>query len=122
MKEQDTYYASLQEPARGCLLALRSIILSQDKAITAAWKYSMPFFCYKGKMFCYLWVDKKKGRPYLGLVEGNRLPHPQLVQEKRARMKILPLEPDKDLPVDTIQTILQQAIDLYKKGIVKIKA
>jgi hypothetical protein len=122
MKAADQYYNQCEEPAKGCLLALRDIILKADPDISAAWKYGMPFFCYKGKMFCYLWVHKKNGWPYLGLVEGNRLAHPELVQEKRARMKILLLDPQKDLPLQTIHTLLQQAIDLYKKGIIKIKA
>jgi hypothetical protein len=40
-------------------------------------------------MFCYLWVHKKYQRPDIGIVEGNRINHPDLLVEKRARMKIL---------------------------------
>ncbi len=40
-------------------LASREIILKQDKDIAPAWKYKTPFFCYKGKMFCYLCFHKK---------------------------------------------------------------
>jgi hypothetical protein len=64
MKEIDNFYLNHDEPVKGCLLALREIILSQDKDVTAAWKYGMPFFCFKGKMFCYLWVHKKHKQPY----------------------------------------------------------
>jgi hypothetical protein len=72
MKELDHFYLQQDEPIKGCLLALRQIILSQDKEVTNVWKYGMPFFCYKGKMFCYLWFHKKHKQPYIGIVEGNR--------------------------------------------------
>jgi hypothetical protein len=61
----DQFYLTKDEPNRGCLLAMRDIILTQDPDITAEWKYSMPFFCYKGKMFCYLWIHKKTQLPQL---------------------------------------------------------
>jgi hypothetical protein len=68
--ELDNFYLQQEEPVRSCLLALRGIILKQDQHIAAAWKYGMPFFCYKRKMFCYIWVHKKLHHPYIGLVEG----------------------------------------------------
>ncbi|GHM99778.1 hypothetical protein WSM22_12680 [Cytophagales bacterium WSM2-2] len=117
----DNFYLQKQEPARSCLLALREKILSQDKEITPAWKYGMPFFLYKGKMFCYLWVHKKLGQPYIGIVEGKRINHPDLIIEKRSRMKTLLIDPTKDLPVRKINSILKETIDLYRNGIVKIK-
>lgn len=116
----NNFYLQKDEPAKSCLLALRKIILSQDKEITEAWKYGMPFFCYRGKMFCYLWLHKKYLQPYIGIVEGKHFSHPDLLQEKRSRMKILLISPDKDLPVAKIKMILKQALDLYKIGEVKI--
>jgi hypothetical protein len=120
LTQLDNFYLQQNEPINGCLLALREIILKQDKDVSAAWKYGMPFFCYKGKMFCYLWVHKKLRQPYIGLVEGKRFNNPELIIEKRSRMKIMLFEADKDLPIDTIKTILKQAIDLYKTGLVKL--
>jgi hypothetical protein len=117
----DNFYLQEEEPVKSCLLALRQLILSQDKDIIAAWKYGMPFFCYRGKMFCYLWVHKKLHQPYLGIVEGKHIHHPLLVQEKRSRMKTMLFDPTKDLPVKIIKSILTEAVDLYKKGVVKIK-
>ena len=119
MKAVDHYYLQQPEPVRGCLLALREIILSQDKQITNELKYGMPFFCYKGKMFCYLWVHKKLGQPYLGIVEGKRIEHPDLIIEDRARMKIMLFDIQKDLPIKTINSILRQVLKLYKTGVVK---
>ena len=119
MTDLDNFYLQQDEPIRSCLLALREIILSQDKEIVNAWKYGMPFFCFRGRMFCYLWIHKKYKQPYLGIVEGKRFDHPALVIEQRSRMKIMLFDPNKDLPIDTINSILQQAINLYKTGIIK---
>lgn len=118
--EIDNFYLQKVEPVKSCLLALRDIILKQDKEITATWKYGMPFFCYKGKMFCYLWVHKKLHQPYIGIVEGKRFDHPNLIIEKRSRMKIMLFEADQNLPITTIENILKQALDLYKTGVIKI--
>jgi len=121
LTQLDNFYLQKDEPIRGCLLALKDIILKQDENISAEWKYGMPFFCYKGKMFCYLWVHKKYHQPYIGIVEGQRFDHPHLIIEKRSRMKIMLVEADQDLPVETINDILRQVLDLYRTGVVKIR-
>ena len=113
MKELDLFYLQLNEPHKSCLLFLRRHILNFDNNIVEAWKYGMPFFCYKGKMFCYLWVHKKNGLPYLGIVEGRKINHPDLIQEGRARMKIMFIDPANDLPMDIIDNVLEMAIKLY---------
>jgi hypothetical protein len=119
MKEIDTFYFQQSEPNRGCLLALRGFILAQNPGISHSLKYGMPFFCYKGKMFCYLWVHKKSSRPYLGIVEGKYFNETYLEQEKRSRMKILFINPAEDLPFDTIGIIIRKAIHLYTSGAIK---
>ena len=118
----DDFYFKKEEPIRGCLLALREIILSQDAEIKNVLKYGMPFFCYRGKMFCYLWIHKKHKQPYIGIVEGNRFEHPDLIIEKRSRMKIMLFDANQDLPIQTIEIILKQAIAFYKNGVIKTKA
>ena len=72
-------------------------------------------------MCCYLWIHKTLRKPYIGIVEGKYFDNPELIQEKRSRMKIMLLDPEKDLPIETITTILQKAISLYKSGEIKIK-
>jgi hypothetical protein len=121
LTNHDQFYLNFEEPVRGCLLALKEWILQSDPEVTAEWKYGMPFFCYKGKMFCYLWVHKKLRQPYIGFVEGNRMDHPQLLQEKRSRMKIFMLDANKNLPLKTIQSLLKEALQFYKSGIIPIK-
>lgn len=121
MHESENFFMQKNEPLRSTLFTLRDIILKQDNDITSEWKYGMPFFCYKRKMFCYLWVRKKTKQPYIGIVEGNKINHPDLISEKRSRMKILLLNSDRELPLKIIENILQSALNLYKSGTVKIE-
>ena len=115
------YYLNKKEPNKSCLLSLRSIILNQDTHVTETQKYGMPCFCFKNKVFCYLWTDKKTDEPYMLMVEGKYLDHPKLEEGDRSRMKIFRVNPKKDLPIKTINNILQKALDLYKMGIIKLK-
>ena len=108
-----------EEPVRGCLWALRRIILNRDTNITEAWKNRMPFFCYKGKMFCYLWFDKKTKFPYLEIVNCKKIAHPGLVQDGRSRMKIIKFDPDHDLPLETILSILDASLILHTSGAIQ---
>ena len=116
VEELQKYFLSKSEPNKGCLLALRSIILSQNAEITDTVKYGMPCFCYKKKTFCYLWTDKKTHEPYILMVEGNRLHHPELEQGDRAKMKIFRANPNLDLPIGTILEILRGGLGLYGDG------
>lgn len=121
MKASENYYDQLEEPVKSCFVALHHLILSQDKDIAPAWKYGMPFFCYKGKMFCFLWIHKKYRQPYIGIVEGKHFDEPFLIQEGRSRMKIMLLDPGKNLPVGKIKAIVHKAINLYKTGLIATK-
>lgn len=119
--EIDTYYLSKAEPVKSCLLALRTIILDQDPDVTETRKYGMPCFCFKKKMFCYLWTDKKTDEPYILMVEGKYIDHPKLETGTRSRMKIFRVDPTMDLPMKNIKQILKQALDLYRTGVIKVK-
>ena len=73
----------------------------------------MPCFCFNKKAFCYIWTDKKTNDPYLLLVEGKLIDHPELEVGERKRMKILRVDPHKDLPIITIEDILRKALELH---------
>ena len=121
IEELDHFYLDQEEPIKGTLLALKDIILALDSDISPAWKYKAPFFLYKGKMFCYLWIDKKTNEPYIGIVEGLRIEHPILEQGNRSKMKILRVNPNQDIPIKEIQFILNKALDFYRNGTIKTK-
>ena len=113
----DNYFEQQEEPIKSCLLFLRSYLLKHDPDITETWKYKMPVYCYKGKMFGYLWIHKKYKSntvplPYIGVIDGNMIDDPDLIVEKRARMKILLIDPFKDIPVERIERLLRVMIQL----------
>ena len=118
----DHFYSAQNEPAKSCLLALRKIILDQDPQVNETVKYRMPCFCYGKITFCYLWTDKKTGELYVLFVEGKHLHHAELETGDRARMKILRVDPSKDIPMHRIQVILNDALNVYRDGIVKARA
>ncbi len=116
LREIDLFFIQKEEPLKGSLLFLRELILGYDSNITEAWKYKIPFYCYKGKMFCYLWVNKKTRQPYIGIVEGRKIEHPLLIIAKRSRMKIMQLDAGQDMPLDNIGEILGLAMEVHDKA------
>ena len=119
--DTNDFYFDQLEPNKSCLLAMRDIVLKMDDQIAETRKYGMPCFCYKGKAFCYLWVDKKSNEPYFLMVEGKHLHHPKLETGNRLRMKIFRVNPKQDLPIDAIYSIMDQALGLYRNGTIKLK-
>lgn len=114
LREKDLFFLQKDEPVKSYLLFLRDFILAFDDCISESWKYKMPFYCYNGKRFCYLWVNKKNGLPYIGFVDGNKMQHPSLVTEKRVRMKVLVLNPHDDVPLKTVDELLKLALKFLK--------
>ncbi len=113
MRPIDEYFLQKEEPIRSCLQFLREHILNYKQGITEAWRYGMPFYNFQRKRFCYLWVHKKLERPYIGIVDGNKIEHPDLLKENRSRMKILLIDPQNDIPIGKINTILNEVLSLY---------
>ncbi|RWW98930.1 DUF1801 domain-containing protein [Flavobacterium cerinum] len=108
----DRYFLEKEPLVRDCMLFLRNHILNFDSGITEALKYGMPFYCYKDKMLCYLWTNKKTGEPYIGIVDGNKMDRPDLIAEKRSRMKIFQIDSAKDIPIQVIDAILTEMLQL----------
>ncbi len=106
------FYDRQPEPNRSCFLAIRQIILSGDKHLTEEYKYSLPFFYYKGRGLCYLWQDKKLNEPYIGFVDGGLIDHPRLIKGDRKRVKILEINPRADINKEIILEVLLLAIEL----------
>lgn len=107
----DNYFEQKNEPIKSCLQYLR-LLLTGYEGVTEHWKYGMPFYYHKGKMFCYIWIHKKIHQPYIGLVDGNKIDHEDLLQEKRARMKILLVNHLEDIQEEKIISVLKQAFAL----------
>ncbi|SOE19692.1 protein of unknown function (DU1801) [Spirosomataceae bacterium TFI 002] len=106
------FYEIQEEPVKSCYMALRQVFLTYNSAITEEWKYGLPFFYYAKKPLCYLWKDKKTLHPYIGFVDGILMDHPMLEQGNRKRMKVLSIDPNEDLPIETLYELLEIAIRL----------
>lgn len=107
------YFFAQPEPNQSCFFALREIILQFDHRLQETVKYGMPCYVLDKKPFCYLWQHKKTGQPYLLMVQGHQIRHPALQQGARKRMKILPISPKQDIPVQTIHEIFNLNLKLY---------
>lgn len=119
MTELEQFYENQPSELREVYLALRQIILKQDENITPEWKYKLPFFYYKGKMLCYLWYHKSFKMPYISIMDANLLRDERLLMEDRKRAGILLINPNEDLQIDVIEEILQNTLELFRKGIIK---
>lgn len=115
MKVLDAYYEGISEPLQSYLFAVQRVILDLDSETEVTWKWSAPFFLYRKKMLCYVWLDKKTKAPYLGIYGGDALQHPALVQKDNAKIKKLLLRTEEDIPVTTIREVLQQACVLIRE-------
>lgn len=109
----DHFFLSQEEPLKGSFLALRSIILNWDSEITEHWKYKLPFYYYEGKPFCYLWKEKKTQIPYIGMVRSGNIEHPSLYLGASKKMKKMSINPDLDIPVETIYEIFEELKTKY---------
>ena len=89
MKEIDKFYLEKEEPLKSCLMALKSIILNYNEDFVPEWKYRLPCFTYQGKIFCYLWIDKKTKFPYISIAKGSEIDHPDLIKGNRTVFKLL---------------------------------
>jgi hypothetical protein len=112
----ENYYLEQSEPIQSCLFALREIIKSFDQEnITEEWKHNIPFFYYKGKMFCYFGKSKSKKQLYIGIIKGSEIKHPSLIKGKRKMIKIFKVNPAKDIDIVSLYEVLELAKACYSK-------
>lgn len=109
----DNFFLSREEPDRGCFMALREIIKAWDVEITEHWKYSVPFYYFKGKPFCYLYKNKTSIHPYIGIARAHKINHPDLFQGSRKKMKVLEIDVNKEIPTQIIYEIFDSLKGLY---------
>lgn len=108
------FYLDREEALRSTLLALHDYILALHPEMRVAWKWSAPFFVYKKRNFCYLWINKQTGQPYVGLVRGGDIEHPLLEAEGRKLIKVLRIDTGEDLPVVAMEEIFEEAMRLME--------
>lgn len=109
------YFYRIEEPARSILLFLRKKILESDtQNISETFSFGLPFFKYKRKMLCYLYYSKKFKKHYISFYHGDRLEYPELIQENRKKFKILLIDPEKDLPLEFILSLINEVKSYIK--------
>ena len=92
------------------MLFLRKWLLEQ--ALEEQFKYMTAMYYFKGKAFCYLTVSGK-GKLYLGFIKGHLMKHPKLEKEGRKQIKAFYINPEKDVPVKTLNEIVKAGKKLY---------
>ena len=110
-RELENYYLKQPEPIQGCLLALKSIILSVDKEISHRRAYQIPFFYYKEKKLTFLWVHRK--RLLFGLVTDKSLVEPLEGTRRKNKYETMEIDPNQDIPVKDIVEMLLRQMKLY---------
>ncbi|MFK8038423.1 MAG: DUF1801 domain-containing protein [Crocinitomicaceae bacterium] len=113
LTELETFFRLKPEPQQSCLYFLRSKLTSFDPNIRETYKWKLPFYTYKGKMFCYLWMDKKNDYPYVCFTKGGEMHHPELIQGDRKKMKAFYINPYEDIDIETLDELLSYAVSLY---------
>lgn len=113
--QNENFYFDKEEPNKSCLLAMRDFVLNFDSNISESKKYGIPCFSYANKAFWYLMVEKKSDDPYFLIVDGNLIDHLSLDSGDRKRMKILKVNPNKDLPIKDMIEVMKQSLALRAK-------
>lgn len=85
-----------------------------DENITHQRKFQIPFFYYKDKKLCYLWVKDKK-KLLFGVVEDKNIYPKKDGVKRKDKMESIQIDPYADIPIELILRLLQEKIDLYNK-------
>lgn len=113
MSNIDDFFEKLEEPNKSVFLFLKDFIMQYQSDMELHLKWGLPYIYHQKKPLCYIWKDKKSNEPYLSFARGSKMNHPLLIQGNRKLFKILPINPNKDIDVDLISKILDEALKLY---------
>jgi hypothetical protein len=108
LQQPENYFHSLPEPERGCLLFLRDFLLAYPVKLEESWKNHTPFYYCNKKWIGWINYDPKTRGIYISFANGNKMDHPKLVSEGRKKMKILHVDPNRDVDINSLGEILKQ--------------
>ena len=112
--ELEDYYLKHPEPVRGCLFALKQIIMSVSDQVRHERKYQVPFFSYKGKKLGFIWMNRKK--LILGFITDKSVLLPVEGVRLKDQLETIQIDPNADLPKEMIVTKIKELIRLYEKN------
>ena len=107
----ENYFLKQPEPHQSCMLYLRKWLTAQG--LEEQYKYLTAMYYHKGKPLCYLSVRTKDKQLYIGFMKGYLMKHTKLEKEGRKQIKVLYLDPEKDVPVKILSEIVNKAKKLY---------
>lgn len=115
MKLTDDYIFQQPEKQQSILLHLISVFERQIPELELLFKWGIPCFYYKKKVFCYLNSSPKKGFVDAGFFKGFQLKHNQdcLVTEKRNTIKSLRYYSLESINNKVLEDVIQEAKTLY---------
>jgi hypothetical protein len=116
MKLTDEYIYRQPEKYRSIILHLISVFEHEIPELVLLYKWGMPYFYYKKRMFCYLISNSKKGFVDAGFARGFQLKGNQdcLIGEKRNTVKSLRYYDLEDIDNTILVNVIQEAATLYK--------
>jgi hypothetical protein len=112
MQATHNFFHTLNEPYQSCLLFLRNFILESSGNISESWKFHTPFYYYRKKWIAFISYHPKTKIIYIAFVDGAKIFHPSLISEGRKKMKIIYIDPEKDIDVKALKVIIKEAISL----------
>ncbi len=113
MSPLDAFFDEKPEPLKGCMLALKDIILAMDDRVVIGWKYNTGFFSFMDRMMCYFGHHAVTGQLYIGFTEGHKMHHTALMSEGRKRVKVYYINPEEDIRKIELEEIVKEAISMY---------
>jgi hypothetical protein len=90
---------------------LRELITRAHPKIVESWKYKTPFYTYKG-LFCYLSIEPKTEKLYVGFCNGKYLSRSELILKSDGNKEIRKffVEDLKENTIEILEEILQEAV------------
>lgn len=93
---------------------MREFILRYSSDITEGWKFNTPFYYYKGKWMAFISYGHKNHEIYIAFVNGYKMTHPALKSEGRKKQKIYRINPNADIDIKTLTSLMELAIAASK--------
>lgn len=116
MKPTDVYILNQPEPFRSILLHVVAVIETNLSAISLEYKWSVPYFYYKKKPFCYLNASHKHQFVDIGFAKGfylkNNLEH-LIADNGRNTVKSLRYKSLEEVDNDILISVILEASKLY---------
>jgi hypothetical protein len=116
MRLVDAYILRQPEKYQSMLLHLISVVNQTVPDLDLLFKWGIPYFYYKKKMFCYLAPNHKKGFVDIGFARGFQLKRNQefLVFQNRNTVKSLRYFSLETIENSILEDVLRETQTLYK--------